>query len=500
MNGRRGRLLACMCCCLSFPGFLASQSVTAEGLRDIMLQAGGGLRHGQSAERGIFLLAVVRLERSDAAGLSDARHYAAGLFAEWLGSKVSKAAWSSYVETSDGDALAVKSRFQTETKLESQRMLAGIEPLSLDTFDDASWLTFVLGERTAERAVALAAAARTRGTAKQRKTVIALGMAPLIDGAPGKSEKLATESAKRSALEMVVGVAMAGMRFSRYEEDEDGERSRFIDQVFASTSGFLESYEVLERGAQGDAFLVRIEATVSPEKILDNYRAHLEVIGDPAFVISGGEAEGLPGVARTFFQSKGFRVADARTKADWEIVLRPESTAWKHPAHGRSGQQCHLEITIRNCRTGELLAGVRTDGRASDFLGGGPAGQRQRAAKKAFEDAQPRIQEALTKSIVELARKGRKFEIRLVRSGRRAFSLDEIDAITAPLKSLPGVKSVSARVRNGQLVVAIRSLLPLKDVAILFSDDLARVLVEERLEVIALESEVVELKLTPENQ
>ncbi len=475
-----------------------AQEVTPESLRDLLLRSGGGLRHGVCEDRGAFLVAVVELEGEGEQGLADARIYAAGLFSEFLGAEVSRATSDEYREAVVDDVISVQAKFQTQTKVESERMIAGVETLSLTSFEAASWLTFVLSERTKADASAIAAAARSRAKGGGPRTVRVVGVAPILDGAVGQSEALATESAKRSALEMVVGVAMAGMKFSRYEDTDGEARSRFVDQTFSTTSGFLESFEVLESERQGGTWFVRAAATVSPDKVLDNYRQHLASIGDPVFRVSGGEAEGLPAQAAAFFRGKGFKIADAQSRPDWEIVLSPNFTPWSHPARGTPGFQCHLEITIKNARTGTLLAGVQSDGRASDFGGGGDAAQRARCAKKAFADAKERIQEQLTKSIVELARAGRDYELRLVREGA-SLSLEELARVKAQLRTLPGVKSVDAKLEGLQLKLPLRSLLPLADLAPLFEDDLTRLMPGHRAQIIGLSSEVAEWKLTPKD-
>ncbi len=490
-------LLILMTVCVSN----AAVDIAPADLMKHMLAQDSEIQSGESKADGKFVLALVKISSTDANALSKARQQAMQRIGEYLGAFVSAEVKSESSESVAADGKAISgSFFSDSSSVQVQQTLAGIEAFQLAESGGDRKMSYMLSEGTSRRTAALSEAARGLKKSDGPIVVEAMGIATM-SGPLEDAQQHATEAARTSAVEMALGVTLVGMTFSLSEEDDAGAREKFRSSAFTQSSGFIESYVVIGEGPSDgrSSYWVRIRATVTPNKIFDNYRAHLRAIGDPTFAIDAAGDETLADRAQQFFTEKGFRVVDPTMSADWKIELKATYTPRTHPTNGAEGVQCVLGFRLKNSRTGELFGGVKTDGRASDFRAGGAERQRARVAELAFKNASEEVHKAINDSIVQLAREGRTVMIRIGGFDRDNRGVDPSipEQLQARLATLPGVRAPSVGVTNGWLTVELKSLIPSDALAPLVASDACALLAHSTPKLTKVELNEIEIYVDP---
>lgn len=463
-----------------------------------MVAAGASVRTGKSTEHGTYAVVIAPLYSADGPGMARARQQAAVILGEFLGVELSSRVESSYSEKSGSDGSAeFRSHFSSHSRATVQRTIAGMQSLQVHGTGDNLHMAFLLSTAGAMGSVQLAENARARAVKpNQVVTVESLGVAPLQAG-EDQAEVLAIAAAKQEAVEMVMGVAMTGYSYALRDEEEAGSRDVFRQAVVATTSGCIERYEVLSKGRSGaSAFAVRIRADVSPGRVLDSYRHHLEAIGSPRFAVRAENLPALRALAEQHFVDKGFRIVRAEEAPDWTIDLAPTFTLRQHPVRTQdSGVQCALAVRVRNAATGELLAGVQTAGDASDFLAGGEMRQRERSVAKAFQGAVPALEKQLSEGVCRMAREGREIAMVVSIPSDRLPSTAEIDRLQERWRALPGIKLVRVNSEGGRFLLALKSPLRSASLPAIFEEDLLALWPGHRLLVSACSDLRVEIQV-----
>lgn len=463
-----------------------------------MVAAGASVRTGKHEAHGTYAVVVVPLYSADAPGMARARQQATHELGEFLGVEVSSVVENSYAEKVGNDGAEFRSCFRSQSSAKVQRAIAGMQSLHVHGSGDHLHMAFLLSATGGAGAVRLAEEARSRVLAPgQVVTVESLGVAPLRGG-DEQAEVLATAAAKQEALEMVMGVSLSGYSFALRDEEEAKSKDVFRQAVFATTSGCIEGFTVLSKGRSGaTTFAVRIRADVSPGKLLDNYRAHLEAIGSPRFAVRAGADAALRGLAEQHFLDKGFRILRGDDTPDWTIELDPTYTQRQHPVRAtEQGVQCALAVRVRNHATGELLAGVQTAGDASDFQPGGEARQKARAGAKAFRGAAPDLEKQLADGICRLAREGREVHLVVATPDEGLPDAAVLDQLQERWRALPGVRLVRVATEGGRVLLVLRSPLRSASLPAFFAEDLAAIWPGHEARVEALGDTRIDLRMT----
>ncbi len=472
-----------------------------DSLLKVMLENNVELKVGRSEKEGQFVIALVRLESQGDAEFSKARQRAMQRIGEYLGAQVSSDVRSTSSETVDDSGKAHYSSFFSDTsQVQVEQTLAGIEGLKVVEFDHGLFVAYMLSEGAGRRREELSRAAQERDRSGP-VIVEAMGIATII-GPVEDAKSKALDSAKRTAVEMALGATLVGMTFTSTEEDETKLTSKFCDMAFSATNGFIDSFETLdEREGPSKTYLIRIKATIVANKIFDSYRAHLQAMGDPVFVVDTGGDQPLTDRMTQFFTEKGFRIAEGVAEPDWRIVAQSTYTERAHPTDKKQGVQCQLALKLVNARTGDVASGISTDGKASDFQPGGLEAQKRRAVEMAFKKSADDLHNAINDSIVRMAREGRPVEIRIAGFDRAETGVDAAvpSALQQRLAGIPGLNAPRAGVKNGWVTITLKSLLPSDMLAGLVSSEARALLPECKERVTKVVTNEIEIYLDPKS-
>jgi len=157
----------------------------------------------------------------------------------------------------------------------------------------------------------------------QAKIVTAKGISDVIEGKKAKTRSVALNSAKRAAVEQVVGAFVQ----SRTSVSDFAFAQ---DKIYSSSSGNISSYIILSEGINDfGAYEVKIEADVDVQELLVDIKGILKTNGwsrKPRITLSiNSNNASVGGVLKSLFTSKlnknGFEVFDDSKKVQTGFVL-----------------------------------------------------------------------------------------------------------------------------------------------------------------------------------
>jgi hypothetical protein len=454
-----------------------------------MMSDGGGLRVAKGKSEGSYILCVERLEDASESSIKGAKKRAQVRIAEFLGVAVSSSVKSEYREDTRADGSAeFGGFFENKSAMEVDRTIAGVQSYAIRTGESGLFQAFLLSESVRRRGIQIAeAAAPVAGESGSaaKVEVEALGLAPSHMGV-AVAEAQALASAKREAIEMVVGVSLAGLDVSLTTESDDSQVHQEVSFSVTSLTGVIDSYREIEKGNCGDSCYVRIRAVVCPHKALDDYRLYLEAIGSPSFAVAPCVVDSVATKCRSSLMKKGMKFVDDPAIADWVVELEPSFTSRTHPVRTDStGIQCAMQVKVKNRMTGEYMASVATAGNASDFLGGGEDLQRTRSATKALQQAMPVLEKSLQDSIVRQAAEGRQVGITVICGAPLSSVPDakELDRICARMRRLPVLRGLKVEMDETGIAFECRSLLGMPALLRVLEDSLCVVRPGTRIEI-----------------
>jgi len=403
-----------------------------------------GSRSGRCPAEGSFIVAVTEISSGDAPAA--ARLDALRAIAEMMGVQVEGSDESRTRMETKGDQVEFSSFFESSARTSVNAALSGVQGRGLVRSGDRSFAVFVLSDATIRASTELASAAARRPDGPAQ--VESLGFAPIRGGNVAAAKEAAQQMALRGAVEMVMGLTVVGQSASRMTDEE----KQFRDRVFSDTMGFVDRFEVLSEGREGDMYSVRVRAVVVPKKLFDSYQSLIRSVGDPVFFIDAGRDEYLDGRLKEFFREKGLRIARSERNADYIIEAKSIYTEVADPRDvtgSRKGIRGEISFSIFNAKTEEQLSGLRTDGRAANFLQVGADRQRQLVCEAVLEKEGAALHEKLQEFIAGMLA-GRR--ITVIISGVAAISEGPVrERLLGELASLPNVTDVQPRLGAGRL-------------------------------------------------
>jgi hypothetical protein len=372
-----------------------------------------GAQLGRCDAEGNFVIAIASIEGDSRQAFEQARMEALRAIAEQFGLKVAGDTVSKDESRSTGSNVEFSSYFSTQTSTSVRETLAGVASKGVIDAGSRRVAVFSLTERSIERQDDLrrAVARRSDGPA----TVVATGVAMVRESRVDMAAKGALDSAKRQAVEMVMGAMLIGQ--SKTSMTDADTQARFGSYVFGNTAGFIDSFRVLEERQDPPVYLVRIEATVTPKKLFDSYREHLQSIGDPLFAVDANGDERLEAALLEFFKAKGLRLAASTQGADYLIDAKAKYTVVNDPGDvtgGTKGIRGEIAWSIANARTREPLSNLRTDGRSTSFVGSDPERQKDLVIESIMRKKGPELHQKLQDFVAQLVA-GRPLRVRFER-------------------------------------------------------------------------------------
>lgn len=379
--------------------------------------------------------------------------------------------------------------FSTATRTSIQERLTGVGLFTVEESESLIQLAFLLSERDSQAAVNMKLAMETRESTKT--AVRAIGLASLSDGL-ANARTMAVERALREAIRKTAGTTILS------QDAKKG--SEFLDeQVFTSTHGFCSSYEVLQEAEMREVYRVEVLAVIDPDRVVENFRDHLALLGQPRFFLSeevygtgwnSRRESPLASQLRSSLSEAGFSLGTGSAdEADFQLWLDSTWTQVKHPINKRSGMQLQADLYWVD-RAGQQTSLLHSDGRISKFVTGDGAarGCADALMAREWKGIRTRLQERLDSFIAN----GR--EVRVF--------LEEVDAdaqeqLLRALRSSPLILDCDLLIDDSQGArLKCRTLLRGGDLANLIRKT-AGARIDSPVDLTVLHAQNSEVRLTP---
>ncbi len=418
-----------------------------------MAEASESVRPGESQETGLWIVAIAPVPeaqgRPDAERLVQARLAAKRALAGFVGGETVAAQESSTMEESSANGVSsVSETFRQRIDVRADAFLRGIQEAAVVQGNGKTWTVLVATERMADAAGALVSAAAQEGPGVVR----ACGFGAVSDGEGGlaAARKQALASATASAVEMVLGTAIAAR-----EASLDGVATA---KVCAGAGGFVKQYRIEAEGEiGGGSYRVAILAEVAKDELLASYESALAAMGDLRFFVEPTGDRALDAALSEKFAAWGCPLTKDRDSASYLVRCEGAWTPVTHPADGSDGWRLSCTVRVLDAATGsELLCASNDPTRAVDFAGSDDARKRDRATDKAMREIHGKLHKGLDRMIGRMVATGR--EVRLVFDNYSAAFTPTLEEIVACISRVPGCQSPSIRAdaSTGTAVVTLR--------------------------------------------
>ncbi len=415
-----------------------------------MAEASETVRPGESPETGIWLVAIAPVPeaqgRSNAERLVQARLAAKRALAGFVGGENVAAQESSTMEESSANGVSsVSETFRQRIDVRADAFLRGIQEAAVLAVNGQTWTVLVATERMADAAGALESA-----TAQEAPGVVrACGFGAVSGGAGGISaaRKQALSSALASAVEMVLGTAIAAR-----EASLDGAATA---KVCAGAGGFVKQYRIEAEGEiGGGSYRVAILAEVARDELLASYESALAAMGDLRFFVEPTGDRALDAALSEKFAAWGCPLTTDRDSASYLVRCEGAWTPVTHPADGRDGWRLSCTVRVLDAATGsELASASNNPSKAVDFAGSDDARKRDRATEKAMRELHERLHGELDRMVGRMVATGR--EVRLVFDNYSAAFAPTLSEIAECLSRAPGCQPPTLRADAASAVAVI---------------------------------------------
>ena len=245
-----------------------------------------------------------------------------------------------------------------------------------------------------------------------------------------KAHANAIDEAKRNAIADVLGMSMtstsANQTISSENVDNDGKETFVCDdtfkcKAFSACAGFIETSRIVDEKKTENAICVTIIAKVARDKLMDDYRAYLESMGNPGFCVRSNDSALLE-TCSGFFGSFGLRMVDNMTDAAYII-----------DAVGRVEDG---EATVTITTKDKVARSVLFSASASSLVRGSPTA----AYQKALNNMKEKLHKGLDQFIGRANADGRKVTVRLCNYDSEYKAV--VDIVKVGLANVPGAKNV----------------------------------------------------------
>ncbi len=431
------RLAACMAVFLAVTTALrtaeAPFDVRAKAAR--MRESGQTCAGGTSEKFGVYVISLVELELDGKVPMAEASELALAAgkkeIAAFIGQEVSARDRLETAETATDDRTTGKEFYKSMISVDVNQFLRGVVLYDIRrTEKGVSAVCFVTG-----RTMDMSRELQEQMAKLPPDTVSAVGVAYVSGGRLDLAKQQSLQTALRSAVEQVLGTALAA---NTHVQNQEKVRSR----IFAHASGFVDEYRIIEEGARDDSYRTVLYAKVAKDKLLESYSSYLKSFGDPLFCIKSGNQE-LRRTFVKFFSDLGLRISDDEKQADYLIDAQGDYRQLRHPASGADGVQLSLWIRIRDANTGRELLSQRNDPRRSAVFHASGERQKEIATEKAFAQIREPLHKELNRMIGEMAASGR--EITVVIDNCSAAYAEALELFCKALEQVPGCGNVNRK-------------------------------------------------------
>jgi len=245
-----------------------------------------------------------------------------------------------------------------------------------------------------------------------------------------KAHSIAVSEAQRNAIAEVMGMSMtsssAKQTISAESVDTNGGETFACDdsfkcKAFSACSGFIESSREVDTKKSGDAVCVTIIAKVARGKLMDDYRAYLESMGNPGFCVRSNDPA-LISACSGFFGEFGLRMVGNVSEAAYLIDA----------VGSVEGGVATVTITTRDKVARSVLFSAS---------GSAPSeGSASAAYLKVLTGMKAKLHGGLDQFIGRANADGRKITVRLCNYDSEYKAV--IDVVKNGLENVPGAKNV----------------------------------------------------------
>ena len=393
------------------------------------------MRSGSSADAGVWVVYKVNIgnaqDKQQALALAEIR--AKRSIGEWMQSTISKKSASQSHQEVNGDTVVSTSVYNSLTKVNSEAFLRGVtfHSFTADGTEAYFYVTGKIVDRSAELEAQLKAA--------PPGVVRAVGFGIIADGKIAPAKRQAMQSARRNAVEQVMGTTVIGQSQLM---DNDKAKSKVISQ----TAGNIKEYRIVKEDRDGMNYQIIINAKVDEKSLLDNYAAMVRSMGNPGFAITAQDPD-VKAALGDFFATLGFKVtanpADTQFLVDADCKYIPV-----YDDHYGKGLQIDVSLKIVDVKNRQQLLFAQNNPRLSSTYSGNLQQIRKMAAGRAFKSIKKELHEKLNKVVMDWVLNGR--EVTVVFKNASDTALDEI--LAQSVADVPCAK-FQTRSRNGNTLV-----------------------------------------------
>ena len=400
------------------------------------------LKHfvGQSEKMGIYFICIeeVYIEKDMAdntaceLGLAQAKKSLAG----FLGSNVTSSE-TAQIETRITNKDGVSSAEQTElvkefTQIDVNQFIRGVVVLRVARSKDTLEVICFSSQSVANAASEM----KKTMEALPPNTVMASGIAMILDNDFASAKDNALRAALRQAVEQVMGTVIATTT-----QVQDSEKIKA--KIFASSGGFIEKYRITEEVSIEGGYKVVVLAEVAKDKLLNDYSSLIKTMGDPSFYVRTDNKD-LYLTFTKFFTDLGLRLVADPSGADYIIDAIGDYRQMKHPATGADGVQLSLWIRIFDSKSKQELLSQKNDPKKSAVFYSTGERQKDIATEKAFAEIKTPLHQEINKLIGKMAVSGRPIQV-VIDNYSGAFSV-ELEKISEVIAMIPGSSTPNLKI------------------------------------------------------
>ena len=390
---------------------------------------------GEASDVGIWVVTKIEIPADDKVPANELLLRAALLakqnIAEWISTEASATTSVNAEKNDNNGQVDVQQNIKVEVKSKSKAFMRGITYYRHSHKDGNFVAWYYATGKNADRSAELEAQLR----ATPPGVVRAIGVGSIVDGKISPAKRQARQSALQSAVEQVMGTTVIGQSQLM---DNDKAKSK----VIAQTVGSIKEYRIVKEEANGNNYLIILNAKVDEKKLLDNYSAMVCSMGNPGWAIKSQDPD-LKLALGDFFNTLGFKVTTNPAETQFIVDADCQYLTVVDDHYGE-GIQISVMLKIFDVKTKQQMLFTRNNPVLSTVYSGLPEQNRQLAAKRAFKSMKKELHEKLNKMVMDWVLNGR--EIKVVFKNLPAGELDE--KFAAMINDVPCAKFL-ARERKG---------------------------------------------------
>jgi len=423
-----------------------------------MKELGRKLVIGKNDQTGIYIICSETVEIRDgntALAVENAKMQARAAIAEFMSVKVEHAVQSesSAREAVDdnGESFSVNEFRRSSTRKSASQIQKGLTVCMTENHGDRLVVYCLLAEKVMDASAQLEHAMKQLGP----NTVRVSGVGYIGGGVTeAQAEKNAVMEAQREAIAQVLGMSMvshtARQSIAQNSIDNEGAESFSCDdtfkaKVFASASGFVEQSRTVDKKVVPPTVIVTIVAAVAKDRLMNDYRAYLESMGNPGFCVRSNDRD-LLDLYAGFFAGLGCRMVDNLYDAAYVVDVHSEFM------ESDNGLQVAIRVTAKDKVNGTTIFSRENDP-AELCVPANDAAAKTALCRAVLNKMKPSMHASLNDFIGRANADGRKIQVRL--NNYEADYRKAAEAVFRALEMVPGASNVRRKTSDDAVVFTL---------------------------------------------